>query len=124
MIRKLFLNDEFILALILINAMILFAGGFITNGIEKFVIYIFIIGIFSFYLFNVVKSLLIAPEFSDDFVKDCGMEFEIDLSLITASSLIKILDGFKSSKHNQLPYQLLLKDMLIKEDRILKAISK
>ncbi len=74
--------------------------------------------------FNVVKSLLIAPEFSDDFVKDCGMEFEIDLSLITASSLIKILDGFKSSKHNQLPYQLLLKDMLIKEDRILKAISK
>ena len=38
MIRKLFLNDKFILVLILINAMILFAGGFITNGVEKFVL--------------------------------------------------------------------------------------
>ena len=38
MIRKLFLNDKFILTLILINAMILFAGGFITNEIDKFVL--------------------------------------------------------------------------------------
>ncbi len=74
--------------------------------------------------YHVVKSLLVAPDFSDDFVNDCGLEFEINLSLITASSLMKIQDGFKNSKHKQFPYQLLLKDVLIKEDRILKAINK
>ncbi|MDE5421239.1 hypothetical protein L3073_03360 [Ancylomarina sp. DW003] len=74
--------------------------------------------------YTVVKSLLIAPDFSDDFVNDCDLEFEINLSLITAGSLVNILDGFRSSKHKKFPYQLLMKDVLIKEDRILKAISR
>ncbi|MBN2650512.1 MAG: hypothetical protein JXR50_12290 [Prolixibacteraceae bacterium] len=74
--------------------------------------------------YNVVKSLLIAPDFSDDFINDCDLQFEINLSLITAGSLINILDGFKNSKLQQFPYQLLMKDVLIKEDRILKAIKK
>ncbi len=73
---------------------------------------------------NVVKSLLIAPDFSDEFINDCDLEFEINLSLITASSLVNILDGFRESKHKQFPYQLLMKDVLIKEERILKAIKK
>jgi hypothetical protein len=47
-----------------------------------------------------------------------------NLSLITASSLVTISEGFRNSKHKQFPYQLLLKDVLIKEERILKAISK
>ncbi len=74
--------------------------------------------------YNIVKSLLVAPDFSDDFVNDCDLEFEINLSLITAGALTRILEGFKNSKHDQFPYQLLLKDVLIKEDRILKAINK
>ena len=74
--------------------------------------------------YNVVKSLLIAPDFSDDFINDCDLDFELNLSLITASSLSKILDGFKISKHKQFPYQLLMKDVLIREDRIIKAINK
>ena len=73
--------------------------------------------------YNVVKSLLIAPDFSDDFINDCDLQFEINLSLITAGSLINILDGFKNSKLQQFPFQLLMKDVLIKEDRILKAIK-
>jgi len=73
---------------------------------------------------NVVKSLIVAPEFSDDFINDCDLEFEINLSLITAGSLINILEGFRESRHKQFPYQLLLKDVLINEDRILKAIKK
>lgn len=73
---------------------------------------------------NVVKSLLVAPDFSDDFINDCDLEFEINLSLITADSLVNILDGFKNSKLSQLPYQLLMKDVLIKEERIFKAINK
>lgn len=73
---------------------------------------------------NVVKSLLVAPDFSDDFVNDCDLDFELNLSLITASSLSKILEAFKDSRHKQFPYQLLMKDVLIKEDRIIKAIKK
>jgi hypothetical protein len=74
--------------------------------------------------YNVVKSLLIAPDFSDDFVNECGLEFEVNLSLIAAGSLVNILDGYRNSKLKQFPYQLLMKDVLIKEDRILKAIGR
>jgi len=50
---------------------------------------------------------------------------ELNLSLLTTSSLLQILEGFKKSKkHKQFPYKLLMIDVLINEDRILKAISK
>jgi hypothetical protein len=74
--------------------------------------------------YKIIKSLLVSPEFTDDFVKDCGLDYELNLSLMTASSLLKILDGFKNSKHKQLPYNLLMRDVLIQEERILKAIEK
>ena len=75
--------------------------------------------------FKVIKSLLVAPDFSDEFVNDCELEYDLNLSLITASSLINILEGFKNSgKHKKFPYKLLMRDVLIKEDRILKAISR
>ncbi len=74
--------------------------------------------------YHVIKSLLIAPEFSEDFEKECREEFELNLSLIAAESLVNILNGFKNTKLKQLPYQLLMKDVLIKEDWILKAINK
>ena len=69
------------------------------------------------------KSLLVAPEFSDEFINDCGIEYELNLSLIKASSLLSILKGFKESKHKVLPYELLMRDVLIQEERILKAIQ-
>jgi hypothetical protein len=72
----------------------------------------------------VIKSLLIAPEFSDDFIKECGLEYELNLSLLTASSLSKILNGFKESKLKQFPHNLLMRDVLIQEERVLKAICK
>jgi len=74
--------------------------------------------------YKIIKSLLISPEFTDDFVKDCGLDYELNLSLITASSLIKILEGFKKSKHKQFPYNLLMRDVLIQEERILNAIER
>lgn len=74
--------------------------------------------------YKIIKTLLIAPDFSDDFVNDCELEYELNLSLITASSLITILEGFKNSKkHKQLPYKLLMRDVLIQSERILKAIK-
>lgn len=75
--------------------------------------------------FEVRKLLLVAPDFSDDFIEDCELDSELDLSLLSASSLIKILDSFKkSTKHKQFPYKLLMRDVLINPDRIIKAISK
>lgn len=74
--------------------------------------------------YKVIKSLLVAPEFSEDFVKDCGLDYELNLSLITSATLYKILKGFKNSKHKQFPHNLLMRDVLIQEDRILTAIEK
>ena len=74
--------------------------------------------------YKIIKSLLIAPDFSDDFINDTELEYELNLSLIKASSLIIILEGFKNSKKfKQFPYKLLMKDVLIQEERILKAIG-
>ncbi len=74
--------------------------------------------------YRVIKSLLIAPEFSEEFEKDCREEFELNLSLISAQTLLNILEGFKKSKLRQFPYKLLMKDVLIKEEWIIKAIAK
>lgn len=74
--------------------------------------------------FKVIKSILIAPEFSDDFVKDCGLDYELNLSLIAAGSLSKIQEAFKASKHKSFPHNLLMRDVLIQEDRVIKAIGK
>jgi hypothetical protein len=74
--------------------------------------------------YKVVKSLLVAPDFSDDFIKDCGIDYALNLSLITASTLVKILDGFKNSKLKNFPHNLLMRDVVIQEDRVLAAIVK
>lgn len=73
---------------------------------------------------KVIKSLLVAPEFTDEFVKDCGLDYEMNLSLITAGSLTKILNAFKASKHKTFPTNLLMRDVLIQEDRVIKAMGK
>ena len=73
---------------------------------------------------KVTKCLLIAPEFNDDFISECELDLELDLSLITAEALVNILNAFKQSKHKEFPYKLLMRDVLIKDDRIVKAISK
>ncbi|NQU32021.1 MAG: hypothetical protein HQ521_02205 [Bacteroidetes bacterium] len=72
---------------------------------------------------RILKILLIAPEFSDDFITDCEMDTEMNLSLITASSLAKIMDAFKISKYQKFPH-VLFRDVVINEERILKALSK
>lgn len=74
--------------------------------------------------FRVTKLLLVAPEFSDDFVSSCDEDFDLNLSLISAKTLMGILDGFKESKLKLFPYNLLMRDVLIQESRVLKAIKK
>jgi hypothetical protein len=72
---------------------------------------------------RIVKILLVAPEFSDDFVTDCEMDTEMNLSLITASTLLNISEAFKTSKYNEFPH-VLFRDIVINEERIIKALSK
>jgi hypothetical protein len=74
--------------------------------------------------YKVIKSLLVAPDFSDEFVKECGLEYELNLSLITAKTLYNIYEAFKASKLKKFPHNLLMRDVLIQEDRVLKAIDK
>lgn len=74
--------------------------------------------------YKIIKALLVAPDFSDDFVKDCGLDYELNLSLIAANSLSKIKDAFKDSKHKAFPHNLLMRDVLIQEDRIISAIGR
>lgn len=70
---------------------------------------------------RIVKILLVAPELSDDFVTDC--EMDMNLSLITASTLSNILEAFKNCKYNEFPH-VLFRDIIINENRIIKALSK
>jgi hypothetical protein len=72
---------------------------------------------------RIIKILLVAPEFSDDFVTDCEMDTEMNLSLVTASTLSNISEAFKTSKYTEFP-PVLFRDIVINEVRILKALSK
>lgn len=75
--------------------------------------------------YTVVKSLLIGPEFSDDFISECELEYDLNLSLISAETLFQILLGFRdNSKHRHFPHKLLFRDVVISEERILKAINR
>lgn len=72
---------------------------------------------------RIAKILLVAPEFSDDFVYDCEMDTEMNLSLLTASTLSKIFEAFKTSKYQEFPH-VLFRDIVINEERIIKALTK
>ena len=72
---------------------------------------------------RIAKILLVSPEFSDDFVYDCEMDTEMNLSLLTATTLSKIFDAFKTSKYQEFPH-VLFRDIVINEERIIKALSK
>ena len=74
--------------------------------------------------YHVIKTLLIAPEFSDDFVNETEKDYILNLSLIRARSLIDILNAFKGNKKlKTFPHVLLMKDVIINEERIIKAIG-
>ncbi len=72
---------------------------------------------------RIVKILLVAPEFSDDFIYDCEMDTDMNLSLLTASTLSKIFETFKTSNYQEFPH-VLFRDIVINQDRVIKALSK
>ena len=74
--------------------------------------------------FNVVKMLVVAPDFSEDFIADCGDDFDLNVSLMKASSLAAIYKASKESNGKTMTVQMLMKDVLIQEDRIIRALRK
>ena len=73
--------------------------------------------------FRVAQVLLIAPDFSDDFISECEYDHRISLSLITSAGLAEILEGYQSSKMGEFPVRLLMKDGLLNSSRIVKVVE-
>ena len=67
--------------------------------------------------------LVVAPDFSTDFVEQTEYNLELNLSLVTESALLKIMEVFNSSKYKTFPHLSLLGGVLTKEDRIIKVLS-
>ena len=72
---------------------------------------------------RVIKTLLVAPDFTPDFIDECEIELDLNLSLITSEVLLNIWKGFKEAKHKVFPVNLLMRDALISDEKILKALK-
>ncbi len=74
--------------------------------------------------YRVLKTFIVAPGFTDDFIRECGLDYDLNLSLITAEALYNIYNEFMRSDLQGFPLTLLMRDVLINEDRIIKSITK
>ena len=74
--------------------------------------------------YHVTRAIVIANDFSEEFVSECEYDYELNLSLISSSGLVKILEGFKTSSLLEFPVRLLMRDGLLNEDRISKVLNK
>lgn len=73
--------------------------------------------------YRVMKTLLIAPDFTPDFIEECDLDIELNLSLITSETLYNIWNGFKQAPHQVFPINLLMRDAVISDQKILKALK-
>ncbi|MDA9774597.1 restriction endonuclease, partial [Saprospiraceae bacterium] len=73
---------------------------------------------------KVSKTFIVAPNFSEDFINECGLDYELNLSLITSNSLIEIYNAYQDSTLKEFPYKILLRDVLIDSKRVVKSILK
>ena len=74
--------------------------------------------------FSVIKTLLVAPNYTDDFVNDCRDDFELNLSLIEAQTLSNILQAFKSAGLTRINRNLFMRDVLIQEQIVIKGLKR
>lgn len=71
---------------------------------------------------RVLQVLIIAPAFSEDFIASAEMDTDVNISLLEASGLKKIVDAFKSKRNPKFSAKLLTKGGLLKSDLIAKSI--
>ncbi len=74
--------------------------------------------------YHVSQVIILANEFSEEFIGECEYDYELNLSLITSAGLKTILAGLKDSKHPELPVRLFLKGGLLEADRIVSVLNK
>jgi len=71
---------------------------------------------------RVAQVLIVAPAFSDDFVDAADMDTDINISLLEAEGLQKILNAYKQRRNPNFSPKLLTKGGLLKADLISKSI--
>ncbi|CAM4109626.1 hypothetical protein [Pseudoalteromonas byunsanensis] len=71
---------------------------------------------------RVAQVLIVAPTFSDDFVESAEMDTEVNISLLEAEGLKRILDAYKSRRNPKFSAKLFTKGGLLKADLIAKNI--
>ena len=74
--------------------------------------------------FHVNQVVIVANDFTEDFISECEYDLDLSISLITSLDLRKISEGLKESKYDELPVRLLLKDGVLSGDRIVKALNR
>ncbi len=74
--------------------------------------------------FRVLQIIIVSSDFTEDFIGDCEYDIELNLSLIKATGLLKIMKGFKDSKLAEFPTKLFQKSGLLDENRILMALNR
>ena len=73
---------------------------------------------------QVDRIFIVAPDFSEDFVADCGDDFSLPITLLKAGSLAAIYDTVKTIGPGRFSIQMLTRDILVQEDRIIRALKK
>lgn len=71
---------------------------------------------------RVAQVLIVAPEFSKDFIDAADMDTEVNISLLEASGLQKILTAYKQRRNPNFSPKLLTKGGLLKAELISKSI--
>lgn len=74
--------------------------------------------------YQVDKIIIVAPDFSEDFVADCGDEYSLPITLLKAGALASIYKTVKETGTNRFSLQMISRDILVQEDRILRALKK
>ena len=73
---------------------------------------------------HVSRVIVVANDFSEEFISECEYDYELNLSLTTSRGLVKMLEGFKKSSLLEFPARLLLRDGLLNEERIVNVLNK
>lgn len=74
--------------------------------------------------YQVDKIILVAPDFSEDFVADCGDEYTLPITLLKAGTLATIYNTVKTVGYNRFTLQMISRDILVQEDRVIRALKK
>lgn len=74
--------------------------------------------------YQVEKIIIVAPDFSEDFITDCGEEFTLPITLLKAGSLASIYNTVKITGADRFTLQMFARDVLVQEDRIIRALKK